>query len=237
MDGISCRPTTISGTTTMKSDSGRTKPLKSQNFFRLVSIYFATILILVAIQVGMEETFTVIQLGKRALAAVVIVGLGAVLSHLLPNNVKHVLVYLRLRNVLSGYRCKRICRKDPRILYTDLEKKWPKLFLHDMKEDEQNAYWYKEIYQPVRNYPEVIQAHKDFLLYRDSAAGIFILLVSLLFWRILEEFIDLPSLSTMSLLALAIGFLALCLAAQQSGNRLVANAVTVALIDDKEVIV
>ena len=48
-----------------------------------------------------------------------------------------------------------------------------------MDESEQNAYWYKEIYRPVRNSPEVLQSHRSFLLFRDAASGLFILLARL----------------------------------------------------------
>ena len=100
-----------------------------------------------------------------------------------------------------------------------------------MKESEQNAYWYKKIYRPVRNSPEVLQSHRSFLLFRDAASGLFILLVGLLLWQAIAERISFPSLGTWSLVILAGVILVLCQAARQSGDRMVANAVAVALVD------
>ena len=67
-----------------------------------------------------------------------------------------------------------------------------------MDEKEQNAYWYKEIYRPVRNEPEVLQAHRSFLLFRDAAAALFLLLLGLLFWTVLGETVAVQSVSMWS---------------------------------------
>ena len=158
-----------------------------------------------------------------------ITGFGGVLSNFLPNHLKHSLVYFRFRNVLSGHRCRHICIKDPRLLTSDLERKWPRLFLQEMKESEQNAYWYGEIYRPVRNDPEVVQAHRSFLLFRDAAAGLFVLILGLLLWKVVGEVVPIPSLSTWSVVILIGAVVVLCQAARQSGDRMVANAVAVAL--------
>ena len=98
-----------------------------------------------------------------------------------------------------------------------------------MKESEQNAYWFNEIYRPVRNEPEVLQAHGSFLLFRDAATGLFLLLLGLLLWRFISEIAPVQSVSMWSAAVLAATFVLVSLAARQSGDRMVANSAVVAL--------
>jgi len=206
------------------------KDLKAQNVTSLTAIYAGTLFLMAIVHWGMEEVFAVsLQLGQQTLVVVTITGFSGVLSNFLPNSVKHQLVYFRFRNVLSGHRCRRICIKDPRLRLSDLEGRWPTLFLQEMSESEQNAYWYNEIYRPVRSDPGVVQAHRSFLLFRDAAAGLFVLLLGLLLWRAASEFAPVMALSTWSVMILVGVILLLCQAARQSGNRLVVNAVASAL--------
>lgn len=206
------------------------KDLKAQNAWPLAAMYVGTLLLVAVVHWGVEEVFKFsIKLGEQVLVVATITAFGGVLSNFLPNHLKHPLVYWRFRNVLSGHRCRSICEKDSRLLIGDLERKWPKLFLNEMKEDEQNAYWYKEIYRPVRNAPEVLQAHRSFLLFRDAGAGLFLLLLGLLLWKAVGEAVPVQSISLWSAAILAGAFVFVSQAARESGNRMVANAVAVAL--------
>ena len=207
------------------------KDLKAQNAWPLTALYVGAMVLVAFVQWGVQEVFAVsLQLGEQVLLSAAITAFGGVLSNFLPNHLKHSLVYWRFRNVLSGHRCRQICMKDPRLVSTDLERKWPTLFLEDMKESDQNAYWYQEIYRPVRNDPEVMQAHRSFLLFRDAGTGLFVLLLGLLLWKAAGSAIAIPSLNSWTL-AVLLGVVAvLCLAARQSGDRMVANAVAVAMV-------
>lgn len=208
------------------------KDLKAQNAWTLTAMYVGTLLLVAVVHWGLEEVFNFsLQLGEQVLAVAAITAFGGVLSNFLPNRIKHPLVYWRYRNVLSGHRCRSICEKDPRLLSDDLERRWPRLFLHEMKENEQNAYWYNEIYRPVRNAPEVLQAHRSFLLFRDAAAGLFLLLVGIVLWMLVGEAAPIPSVSIWSTVILAGMFVLVSQTARQSGDRMVANAVAVALGD------
>ena len=208
------------------------KDLKAQNVPSLTAIYVGTLCLVAFVHWSVEEVFAIsLHLGQQVLVVAAITSFGGVLSNFLPNYVKHPLVYLRIRNVLSGHRCQRICQKDPRLLSASLERKWPMLFLREMKEGEQNAYWYNEIYRPVRNSPEVVQAHRSFLLFRDAAAGLFVLFLGLLLWQAASEVVLIPSLTGWSSGILCGVVLILCQAARQSGDRMVANSVAVALSD------
>ena len=210
------------------------KDLKAQNTWPLTAMYVGAILVVAAVHWGVEEVFELsLQLGEQVLVVAALTAFGGVLSNFLPNNVKHPLVYWRIRNVLSGHRCQRICEKDPRLSSDDLKRRWPRLFRDDMPADGQNAYWYREIYRPVRDAPEVLQAHRSFLLFRDAAAALFLLLLGIVLWRVVGEAVPVRSVSNWSVLILAVAFVLLSQAARQSGDRMVANAAAVALrVDD-----
>ena len=206
------------------------KDLKAQNRPSLTAIYVGTFFLVALTHWSVEEAFAFTsRLAKQAGVMAIITAFGAVLSNSLSNSAKHILVFFRFRNALPGHRCKALCKKDPRLSMKRLENRWPKLFAQDMEECVQNAYWYDEIYKPVKNAPEVLQAHRSFLLYRDAASGLFILLIGLLVWRIIAAFTSWPSLGVWPLLLLVGVILLLCLAGRQSGNRMVTNAVAVAL--------
>ena len=206
------------------------KDLKAQNLPALTAIYVGTALLVAFIHWSVAEVFTVsLQVGEQVLVVAAITSFGAVLSNVLPNSLKHPLVYFRYRNVLSGHRCRQICESDPRLFPADLERRWPQLFLHEMEGSEQNAYWYREIYRAVRNEPEVVQAHRSFLLFRDAAAGLFVLLLGLLVWNLGARIAPILPLSSWSLVILSGLLFLICQAARQSGDRMVANAVAVAV--------
>ena len=204
--------------------------LKAQNTIALGVIYFGTFVLVALIHWSAEEVFEVTsKLAEQATVMAIITGFGAVLSNFLPNHVKHSLVYFRLYNVLSGHRCKKLCEKDPRLAINDLQKRWPELFAQEMQSSEQNTYWYNNIYSTVKNEPEVRQAHSSFLLYRDAASGLFILMLGALLWHGVSAYVLLPSLGGWSLVVLAGVILSLSLAAKQSGNRMVVNSVAVSV--------
>ena len=208
------------------------KDLKVQNALPLAAIYVGIFLVLAVVHWGVEDVFAFflqLGVGKQVLVLAIMTSFSGVLSNVLSNDLKNVLVYWRFRNVLPGHRCKSICEKDPRLLSDNLKHRWPKLFLHEMKEDEQNAYWCSEIYRPVRNAPEVLQAHRSFLLFRDAAAGLFLLLVVIVLWKVFGEAAPVRSVFIWSVVILVVMFGLVSRAAQQSGNRMVANAVVVAL--------
>ena len=206
------------------------KDLKAQNVTPLAAIYVGTSVLLALVHWSMEEVFAfTTQLAQHAFVVAAITSFSAVLSNFTPNTLKHSLVFLRFRNALAGHRCKQICTNDPRLATKDLETKWPRLFAQDMDASAQNAYWYREVYAPVRDAPEVLQAHRSFLLYRDASSGLFILLVGLLVWRAIAVHLSLPSVGVWSLVLLLGIVSVLGQASRQSGNRMVANAAAAAL--------
>ena len=211
------------------------KDLKAQNFKSLTAIYIGALFLVFLVHWGVDEVFALTnRLFTQTIVTGVITSFGALLSNILPNSMKHMIVFLRFRNVLSGHRCKTICREDPRLSKELLEKRWPELFVEKMKESEQNSFWYNEIYPPVNNAPEVLQAHRSFLLYRDSASGLFILMIGMLIWRVISAYVSLPYTLGWSLLPLVGVIILLGQAGRQSGNRMVANAVAVRLTSERK---
>ena len=103
------------------------------------------------------------------------------------------------------------------------------MFDQEMKEEEQNVYWFNKIYRPVKNAPEVLQAHRHFLLFRDAAAGLFLLLVGILLWKLVGKVTSIQSISIWAAVVVAGMFVLVSQAARQSGDRMVANAVVIAL--------
>lgn len=206
------------------------KELKSQNKLPLTFVYFGTFLLVATVQWGVEEVFEFSQqFGEQMLIVGVFTTFVGVLSNALPNTAKHTLVYWRFRNVLSGHRCRKICTKDSRMQLNTLQERWPEVFLHEMNAKNQNAYWYEEIYLSVKDAPEVLQAHRSFLLYRDATTGLFLLLVGTLLWNLFGKVVPISPVSIWSAAVLLMVTLLVSLAARNSGNRMVANAAAVAL--------
>ena len=152
---------------------------------------------------------------------------SVIISNILPNKWKYVIVFFRFRNSLPGHRCKKLCESDPRLTMNDLKKRWSELFSKNMDESLQNSYWYQNIYLPVKNEPEIQQAHRIFLLFRDAASGLFILLVFSVIWKIISLMYSVPSLNLIVFIVLILMILILCLVGKQSGERMVVNAVAI----------
>ena len=207
------------------------KSLKSENAVSLIAIYAGTFITLAAVQWGAQEAVALGAWLAKAGVAAAMTSFAGVVSNLLSNTAKHVIVFLRLRHVLPGHRCKMICKDDPRLRMHDLEQRWPELFAKDMEESDQNSYWYRYIYAPVQEARQVVQAHRSFLLYRDAAAGLTILLVCFLVWMIIGAgFLPIQYPSIWTLLVLLAVNVVVGQAARQSGNRMVANAIAAHLV-------
>ena len=90
------------------------KDLKSQNAWPLTAMYACALLLVAVVHWGVDEVFEFsLKLGEQVLVVAAITAFSGVLSNFLPNHLKHLLVYSRFRNVLSGHRCRRICEQGP----------------------------------------------------------------------------------------------------------------------------
>ena len=103
------------------------------------------------------------------------------------------------------------------------------MFVDAMEPSKQNPYWYRQIYAPVSGTPEVRQAHRSFLLYRDAVAGVVIFFGVLGVWWLAAERVGVPSPGAWPFVILVGLILVLSQAARQSGNRMVVNATAMSL--------
>lgn len=164
-----------------------------------------------------------------AAGTLAVVGVVATwLSYLIPAGIKHILIFLRFRNVLPGHRFLNLSAADPRIdsevLKTGVE--GYEALVSDGAA--QNRYWYNKIYRPLVDQVEVASAHKSFLLYRDCAT---VSLICLLVIAIGQRFSPnlVPFINHSGLAAIAVFTMLLLLASNTAGNRFVTTTVAVYL--------
>ncbi len=153
-----------------------------------------------------------------------IIVFASLFSSLLPASIKHQLVFLRLNNVLPGHRFLHLAAHDPRIDLLALQHKVMPLMPINAEEQVQNRVWYQHIYQPLQHAPLVREAHKAFLLWRDSMVVSLIIAVTLAL-----GFVALPvvaaAFSPYSPLVSVLFAMSSALAAHHHGKRMVTNAV------------
>ncbi|MEZ8195976.1 hypothetical protein [Vibrio cortegadensis] len=113
-------------------------------------------------------------------AMLVIGAISGWLSHLMPAELKSILVFWRWNNVLPGHRFIQLSEKDRRIDTVILKARVSEFDLLKQNNSEQNSYWYKEFYRPSNKQDEVASTHRAYLLYRDAAAVSFVSALALL---------------------------------------------------------
>ena len=157
----------------------------------------------------------------RALGAAVAPVLVLLLTSLLSSDAKAVLVFWRLSKTLPGHRAFSVyAPKDARINLDSLRKN---VGAFPESAREQNAMWYK-LYKKVDSDVTVIQAQRQYLLFRDLAT------LSLLLAPISALSLYLAGASAVSsVLAVAfliVQYVASAIAARHSGVRLVTNVLS-----------
>lgn len=198
--------------------------LKSLNMKWLVLLAVADVLfvmLFVAPDFMNEVTLTQIGIG-RAFATTVMPVIVLLIVNVLPHDVKSMLVYWKPLGVLPG--CEAFTKhgpRDPRIDMASLKKNVGAL---PTESTEQNSKWYK-LYKQVPSEPEVREAHKLFLMYRDMAV------LSLPLVTLVPLSLNVAGASN-STLALAAGlfiiqYLLTALSARWSGIRFVCNVLAI----------
>jgi hypothetical protein len=150
------------------------------------------------------------------------------LANVLPQNIKHKLIFTRLKNELPACRVDQLCRKDSRVEYEVVEKRWPEVFLEEIDGATRNSRWYKQIYKPVKDMHEVLQAHRSFLLYRDAFTGVFLILLTTLIWSLLGDPKFIGEIRQVVFFMQGVLVVLSLIAARIAGNRFVVNAVSAA---------
>ena len=170
------------------------------------------------------------------LADVFLVGSGGLilsalfvlLANLLPQNIKHKLIFTRYKNELPGCRADQLCKKDSRIEYDIVSQRWPEVFTEGIDGSTRNSRWYQQIYKHVKDSQEVSQAHRNFLLYRDAFSGLFLILLTTISYSFLGASKFVVEIKPVVFLAQGLLTILSLIAARVAGNRLVINAVVAA---------
>lgn len=206
----------------MKKNSERS--LKSLNMKWLVLLAAADVLfVLLFVAPDLLNGVTLSQIGiGRVLTTTVMPVVVLLIVNVLPHDVKSMLVYWKPLGVLPG--CEAFTKygpRDPRIDMVALKKNVGAL---PTDSTEQNSKWYK-LYKQVPNEPEVQEAHKLFLMYRDMAV------LSLPLVALVPLSLNVAGVSN-STLALAaslfvIQYLLTALSARWSGIRFVCNVLAI----------
>ncbi len=206
----------------MKNNGERS--LKSLNMKWLVLLAAADVLfVLLFVAPDLLNGVTLTQIGiGRVLATTVMPVVVLLIVNVLPHDVKSTLVYWKPLGVLPG--CEAFTKygpRDPRIDMASLKKNVGAL---PTESTEQNSKWYK-LYKQVPNEPEVQEAHKLFLMYRDMAV------LSLPLVALVPLSLNVAGAAN-STLALAAGlfivqYLLTALSARWSGVRFVCNVLAI----------
>ena len=209
------------------------KDLKKENSPQLTVILLATFFMVIASHLGMEWAFqkaidkaeALKNLGMFAVAT----AMSGILANLLPAGVKHFLVFIGHRHALPGHRCPEICARDPRIPFGEAERKWPALFSSETEQKDKNALWYQKVYKPVRDLESVRNSHRNFLLFRDAFSSTILLFVLAVVLYFTKYSVFGIAVSYTTILVLGLESVITLIAARNSGNRMVVNAVSNAL--------
>lgn len=206
----------------MKNSGERSS--KSLNMKWLVLLAAADVLfVLLFVAPDLLNGVTLTQIGiGRVLTTMVMPVIVLLIVNVLPHDVKSMLVYWKPLGVLPG--CEAFTKygpQDPRIDMAALKKNVGAL---PTDPTEQNSKWYK-LYKQVPNEPEVQEAHKLFLMYRDMAV------LSLPLVALVPLSLNVADISN-STLALAAGlfvvqYLVTALSARWSGIRFVCNVLAI----------
>ncbi|GAW97076.1 MULTISPECIES: hypothetical protein [Colwellia] len=206
-----------------------TTNLKKENNTPIFSILAAALLLCAGFQLGFDRLPDLTEALVAGTASTIFSAVLVMLTNLLSHNIKHKIIFTRFTNEMPACRINKLCRKDSRIDYQAAKERWSKVFDSATPAFERNSLWYRHIYKPVKDTNEVRQAHRSFLLYRDVFSGLVMLFITAFVWHLLgdpeligeivpEVFWVLGIFSALSLIA-----------ARNSGNRFVVNAVATAL--------
>lgn len=196
------------------------KSLKSSNLPWLVSLVVLDILVLgvfVFTDLIASVSLTRLTAARAAVTGVLPVAV-LLLSAVVPQNIKAMLVYWKIKNPLPGSEAfTRHAPADPRIDMTALKRH---VGAWGTEPAEQNSLWYR-LYRKVGSETAVVEAHKSFLLFRDMAVVSLLLAVVIPtgFWLTNVE----HNAVIFSLFLFAVQYVAAALAARHSGVRFVTN--------------
>ncbi len=143
--------------------------LKAQNTTWIWTVVVADALTLMsfAFPSVVDQAASWVASGLRLAGASIAPVVVLLLTSLLSSDFKATLVFWRLRDVLPGHRAFSVyAQKDPRV---DVGRLRAAIGEFPESPREQNALWYR-LFKKTDSDPEIAQAHRYFLLFRDLAA-------------------------------------------------------------------
>jgi hypothetical protein len=146
-----------------------TKSLKAQNVPWIWTVVVADALAVAAFASPsvLDQAATWLTSGAKLAGGAIAPVVVLLLTSLIPADVKAILVYWRVKDVLPGSRAfSRYARRDERV---DVDALKAKIGQFPRSGKDQNSLWYR-LFKERDNEPEVSQAHRLFLLFRDLAA-------------------------------------------------------------------
>jgi hypothetical protein len=203
--------------------------LKSKNQRVILGVLVANMVVIWLILSGKDLALAVSSLPgveARILKSAAIASLGSaialIINHVVSPQVKAMLVFWRLKNVLPGHRAfSELLDVDPRIDRTSLTKA---LGRFPSSPRDQNTLWYR-LLKKHESSPVIMESHQHFLLLRDLTAMSCLLLLPVLMAGVLE-FAQWAQVGT-CLTVLALEYIFIRLAAKNAGERLVGNVLAI----------
>lgn len=202
--------------------------LKKENSKNIFFIMAASLVFSAFFQLGSSSMTNLMNLLIIGGGSVMFSAVSLMITNILPQSIKHKLVFTRLKNEMPACKIDKLCQKDSRIEYSSVKARWPEVFADDITPDARNSRWYQQIYKPVKDTKEVLQAHRTFLLYRDSFSGLLLIFLVTVGWSFSADSKIIGEISpAVFLIQGALVFFSF-LAARVSGSRFVVNAVAAA---------
>ena len=202
--------------------------LKKENSRNIFLIMAASLMLSVFFQLGSESFTNLIQLMVAGGCSLMLSAVLLMLANIIPQNVKHKFVFTRLENELPACRVNQLCRKDSRVEYDLVKDRWPEVFSDDIDGGARNSRWYQQIYKPVKDTREVLQAHRTFLLYRDTFSGLALIFLATIVWSLIGDSKIIGEIKPVVFFIQGALMMLSLIAARISGNRFVVNAVAAA---------
>jgi hypothetical protein len=213
---------------TTRQNIGMEIDLKKENSRNVFLIMAASLVFSAFFQFGSESMTSLIELAVVGSGSVMLSAVLLMLTNILPQSVKHKFVFTRLKNELPACRVNQLCIKDSRIEYDFVKKRWPEVFADKIDGDTRNSRWYQQIYKPVKDTREVLQAHRTFLLYRDTFSGLTLIFLATIVWSLIGDPKIIGEIKPVIFLIQGLLIILSLIAARISGNRFVVNAVAAA---------
>lgn len=202
--------------------------LKQENNRSIFLIMAASLGVSAFFQFDLSSLSDVVEVLIAGSGGIVLSAVLVMLANLLPQGIKHKLIFTRIKDELPACRVNQVCKKDSRIEYELVEKRWPQVFAVDIDGSTRNSRWYQQIYKSVKDKQEVLQAHRNFLLYRDAFSGLFLILLITLIWSWFGSSEIIGDIKPMVFWLQGVLTALSLVAARTAGNRFVVNAVAAA---------